>query len=448
MGRNEYLRAPPATEKMPKAVPYILANECGERFCFYGTRCILTIFMTQYLLGASGVLAPLNEQQSKAVFHAFVAAVYLMPIAGALLADIWLGKFKTIIIFSVAYCIGVLALVLDQTRLGLGIGLVLIALGSGIIKPCVSANVGDQFGRRNQHLISKVYSWFYFSINVGAFIAQFFVVPRLLDRFGPKVAFSVPFFLMVFATGAFWLGRKKMVHLPAAGVGFVKECFSGEGLRALGKLCIIYIFIWPFWAIFDQMDSAWVLLSRDMNLKWLGHEWLPSQIASVNPLMILILIPIFSYLIYPGLNKLFNLTPLWKISLGLFLASTVFLVPAYVATRIEAGQSPHVGWLFLAHFLLAASEVMVSITCLEFSYTQAPKKMKSFIMSVFFLSIFVGNLFTSILNILIERVESLKSLTGPGYFMFFVKIMAVTAVLFVFVAVFYKEKTYIQDEAR
>jgi len=447
MAESKYLTAPVPSKKTPAGIPYILSNEAGERFSFYGMRCILVIFMTKYLLGADGVLAPMGAEESKTYFHFFLAAVYFMPMVGAFLCDIWLGKYRTILYFSIVYCFGFFTLAFDQTRLGLGLGLVLIAIGSGIIKPCVSANVGDQFGKSNKHLIARAYAWFYFSINIGAVTAQLFVVPLLLDRYGPKAAFGSTCVVMVLATLAFWLGRKKFVHVPAGGFGFIKETFSGEGLKALGKLCIIYVFIAPFWAIFDQMDSSWVLQAEKMNRYWLGHQWLPSQIAAVNPLMILILIPVFSYVIYPGINKVFRLTPLRKISIGLFLAASVFVVSALIETRISAEAKPSIVWMFLAHLILASSEVMVSITCLEFSYTQAPKRMKSFIMAVFLLSISLGNAFTAAVNYFIQNEDGTSKLPGASYFWFFVKVMAVTAAIFIFVAASYREKTYIQDEA-
>jgi len=447
MAKSKYITAPIPSKKMPSGIPYILFNEMAERFAFYGMRCILVIFMTKYLLSSSGVLDVMGAEESKTYFHLFVASVYFTPLLGALICDIWLGKYRTIIFFSIVYCLGFFSLAFDQTRLGLVVGLTLIAIGSGIIKPCVSANVGDQFGKTNRHLIERAYSWFYFAINLGAVVSQS-LCPILLDRLGPRVAFGVPGIFMAMATVAFWLGRKKFVHVPAGGIGFVKETFSGEGLKAIGKLCIIYVFIAPFWAIFDQMDSSWVLQAEKMNRNWLGHEWLSSQLVAVNPLMIMILIPVFSYVIYPAINKVFHLTPLRKISIGLFVASSVFVVPAWIEARIVAGAKPSVGWLILAHLILAASEVMVSITCLEFSYTQAPKKMKSFIMAVFFLSITLGNAFTAAVNAFIQNEDGSSKLPGASYFWFFVIIMLVTAVGFIFVAMGYREKTYIQDEGQ
>ena len=101
-----------------------------------------------------------------------------------------------------------------------------------VIKPCVSANVGDQFGPSNQHLLPKVFSWFYFAINSGSAVATI-AIPYLLDHFGPRVAFGTPGIFMALATVLFWLGRKKFVHIPPGGMSFVREARSAEGLKAL-----------------------------------------------------------------------------------------------------------------------------------------------------------------------------------------------------------------------
>ena len=445
MAKSEYLTAPVPSKKTPTGIPYILTNEASERFAFYGMRCILVFFMTHHLLNASGKFDPMTPEQSKTWFHFFVSAVYFMPLIGALISDIWLAKYRTIIYFSVLYCFGFVALAVNHTRLGLAAGLILIAIGSGVIKPCVSANVGDQFGKTNKHLMPKIYSWFYFAINLGAFISNI-SIPILLNKYGPTVAFGVPGGFMVLATAAYWAGRKKFVHIPRGGWGFVKECFSGEGLRGIGKLCIIYIFVAPFWAVFDQMDSSWMLQAEKMNRYWLGHQWLPTQIVALNPLMILILIPVFSYVVYPAINKVFPLTALRKIGLGLFLAGSPFVVSALLENRIVAGGTPSIGWMVLAYALLTSSEIMVSITCLEFSYTQAPKKMKSFIMAVFLLSISLGNAFTAVVNAFIQNEDGTSKLPGPSYFWFFTIVMLLTAVFFIPVAKRYRVKSYIQDE--
>lgn len=435
-----------APARMPRGVPYILTNEAAERFSFYGMRCILTVFMTQFLMNRMGELSVLSPEQAKEVFHYFVAAVYFTPMLGSLLSDIWLGKFRTILLFSLVNCSGLFVLALYPTRMGLYCGLALVALGSGVIKPCVTANVGDQFTLKNKDLMAKLYSWFYFSINIGAFISNL-LTPELLARVGSKYAFGVPAVAMLVATLAFWLGGRHFVHVPPAGTRFIKEAFSGAGLKVLGRLAILYLFILMFWAIFDQMDSAWVLQAEKMNRVIFGYSIRSSHLVAVNPLAILILIPVFSYAIYPAINRIFPLTALRKISIGLLFTTLPFVVSALVEDRIQAGQQPSILWMFLAHILIAAAEVMVSITVLEFSYTQAPKTMKSFVMAVFFLSITLGNLFTGLVNRFIQADDGTSLLPGASYFWFFSGAMLVTAILFIPVAYLYPVRTYIQDEA-
>jgi POT family proton-dependent oligopeptide transporter len=446
MAEDKYLTAPMPSTKMPAGIPYILTNEAAERFAFYGSRCILTVFMTEYLLGPSGALKVMNEQSCLSIFHLFVAVVYFMGIFGAIISDIWLDKYRAILYFSIIYCVGFLSLVIDQSRLGLFTGLALIAIGGGIIKPCVSANVGDQFGQSNKHLLERIYNWFYFAINFGAFFSNL-LTPWLLDKYGPRAAFSVPAVSMFAATLAFWLGRKKFVHVPAGGIKHIKEIFSGDGLKAIRKLSVIYVFVIMFWSLYDQMDSSWVILAKSLERNWLGYKWLPSQIVAANPLLIMLLIPLFSYVIYPGINKIFPLTPLRKASIGLFIAALPFAVAGAIKSRVVAGEQPSVCWLFLAHVIIATAEVMVSITLLEFSYTQAPKKMKSLIMALFFLTIFMGNSFTSIVNLVIQNPDGTSKLPGARYFWFFTIVMLATAVIFIPVARWYKPKEYIQDES-
>ncbi|MCH7602821.1 MAG: MFS transporter [Planctomycetes bacterium] len=336
---------------------------------------------------------------------------------------------------------------LMEPRMWLYVGLAFIAMGAGGIKPCVSANVGDQFGKDNQHLVSKIFSWFYFSINVGAMVSTL-LIPVLLAKVGPWLAFGLPGVLMLIATIIFWAGRHRFAHVPAAGwKSFKEETFSRDGLRALLYLSPIFlIFIPMFWAIFDQSGSAWVIQAAYMDRNFLGINWLPSQVQAVNPFLILVLIPIFAYGLYPLVDKVFKVTPLRKISVGLFLTVLAFAISGWIQYRIDGGATPNIGWQFLAYVVLTAAEVMVSITSLEFAYTQAPKKMKSFIMGVYFLGISLGNLFTAGVNYFIQNEDGSVKLEGADYYWFFTGLMALTAVIFVFVAMFYKGQTYVQSE--
>src|SRR5262249_17948729 len=179
MAKFQYLTAPIKTDKMPPGVPYIVGNEAAERFSYYGMNSILVVFMTKYLADAHGQPDHMSDVKAEEWYHYFVSAVYFLPLLGAFLADAVFGKYRVILWLSIVYCFGHFSLALNDTRMGLLIGCGLIALGAGGIKPCVSANVGDQFGATNQNLLPKVFSWFYFSINIGSAFSTM-LIPWLL----------------------------------------------------------------------------------------------------------------------------------------------------------------------------------------------------------------------------------------------------------------------------
>ncbi|MEN6458725.1 MAG: POT family MFS transporter [Thermoguttaceae bacterium] len=483
MSKPKHLTAPLPIDTMPSGIPYIICNEAAERFCYYGMVSVLILYMTKRLLGADGSLATMSPEGARECFSWFTAGVYFFPILGAILADAVLGKFWTIFSLSLVYCLGTFVLAADQTRVGLFAGLFLITLGAGGIKSNVSANVGDQFGPKNRHLLERVFSWFYFSINVGSLFAAL-LIPLLLEYFGnpehfgerakhlgPMVAFGVPGLLMIVAITAFWMGRKKFVHIPPAGSAMLKEACSREGLGVMAKLAGLYMFIAVFWSLYGQSMSAWILQADKLDrhlLTWLQPveawavgagltgvkglsqiEMLAGQVQSVNALLILVLIPVFTYWVYPAVGKVVRLTPLRKIGAGLFLTVLAFAVVAYTEQLISVSptQPPSIWWLALSYAILTVAELMVSITCLEFSYTQAPKKMKSLIMSMYLLSNAAGNVFTALVNRFIRNENGTIKLPGASYYGFFAGLMFVAAVLFCVYACFYREKTYIQDSA-
>src|SRR6185312_1592526 len=116
--------------------------------------------LTQFLVSVPLLVAAQTEREAaaKEVFHLFVMGVYFFPLLGGWLADRWLGKYRTILWLSVVYCFGHLFLALSESsKPGFYAGLFLIALGSGGIKPCVSAFVGDQFDQSNKHLAKMVF---------------------------------------------------------------------------------------------------------------------------------------------------------------------------------------------------------------------------------------------------------------------------------------------------
>jgi POT family proton-dependent oligopeptide transporter len=470
--KHGYRTTPEPTTKMPSGIPYIVGNEAAERFSYYGMRAILPVFMMRYLLNRQGELAPMSETDATYYCHLFFSAVYFLPLLGGFLADRFLGKYKTIIQLSLVYCAGHIVLSFNDTRTGLLIGLSLIALGAGGIKPCVSAHVGDQFGEQNKHLLPKIYNWFYFSINFGAFYSTL-LTPAILERQGhfarwipeeyaAKVAFGVPGALMLLATFVFWLGRRKFAHIPPRGEAFFRDIITPDGVAAVKRLAVFYLFVAVFWCLYDQNATSWVAQAERMDrnspliataIKYvsLGLVAPPDVIASaqpqaINPFLIMVLIPLFQFALYPAINKVFPLTPLRKVGIGFVLTMLSFVIVAGIERELQAGVHVHIGWQFFAFFILTAGEVMVSITALEYSYAQAPPAMKSVIMSLNLLSVTVGNLLVAAVTGLIGIPFVAERLNGANYFLFFAGLMGVATIIYVFVSSRMQERTYIQGE--
>src|SRR5690606_37501667 len=115
----KYLTAPVNSDRMPLGIPYIVGNEAAERFSYYGMRAILFVFMTEYLQTAGGETAVMTEAQATEWQGWFSAAAYAFPLLGAIVADVCLGKYRTILYLSIVYCLGhaTLALTLNPKLL-------------------------------------------------------------------------------------------------------------------------------------------------------------------------------------------------------------------------------------------------------------------------------------------------------------------------------------------
>jgi POT family proton-dependent oligopeptide transporter len=470
----------PAAAPIPRQIRYIIGNEGCERFSFYGMRNILTVFLITSLLQ----YLPEAERSSAAkdVFHTFVIGVYFFPLLGGWLADRFFGKYHTIFWLSLIYCVGHLFLALfEKERTGFYTGLCLIALGSGGIKPCVAAFVGDQFDQANKHRAKVVFDAFYWMINFGSFFASL-LMPIFLRNFGGAVAFGIPGALMFIATVVFWLGRKQYVLVPptppdphsflrvawsalrsgprglvlgglglAATVGsfllmpkfgfVVSACsalvalmaFGGagvwgqlngargshpeeavEGVRAVLRVLVLFFLVTPFWSLFDQKASTWVLQANAMT----KPGWFESsQMQALNPLLVMILIPFNNLVLYPFLQRRgLEMTALRRMTAGIAFASLSWVVVGAMQVVLDRGQAFSIVWQVLPYALLTLGEVLVSATGLEFAYSQAPAAMKGVLMAFWNLSVTIGNLWVLVVNAAVknETVTGFISSTGFG----------------------------------
>ncbi|RYE36517.1 MAG: MFS transporter [Sphingobacteriaceae bacterium] len=467
----------PKKRLIPKSVPFIIGNEFAERFSFYGMRSIIAVFLVHQFYNTLPEVTA--NAKANAINHAFSTLVYFTPLLGAILADWFFGKYKVILIGSMIYTVGHFVLSLFDTSLpGFIAGLVIIAFSAGAIKSCVSANVGDQFDHKNKHLMSSIYGWFYFSINAGSMISLL-LIPLIYEKAGAAWAFGVPGILMALATIIFFSGSKLYTKIPPGGIKkdnfvtinlFVLKSFitkkdkvktawqqaiekygfeKVEAVKSVWGVIAVFAFIPIFWGMWDMNGSEWVLQSQklDLRLGIFGWSILPSQIQFVNALFLLLMIPVFNYGIYPLVNRLgIKFTSLKKIGTGLFVTAFSFVIIALLQSKIDAGLHPSVWWQILAYAILSAGEVMVSITGLEYAYTQSPPSMKSTMTAIWYLTYSIGTFFTTLINVNIANKGMFAYFTGDRYFWLFVGIMFFFVLLFILVSPYIKEKSYLVGE--
>ena len=458
----------PETSRWPRQIKYIVGNEACERFSYYGMTGILAGYISgQLVAGGLGK----SDDYTTTVTQLFIFVNYFMPLLGAWLSDKIIGRYKTIFWVSLFYCAGHGTLACSdffgaQGKLNcLFIGLTLIAFGSGGIKPCVSAFMGEQFRPDQSHLMQKAYGAFYVAINFGSFFS-FLVVPWVKDHHGYSLAFAVPGILMAIATFIFWRGKKLYVMVPTNREkkhnGFFKVVFTTlftkreagnffwetaharftenevAAARSVPPILFVFATIPMFWALYNQTNSTWVLQGLQMsNVNLLGLKVGAEQMQSLNPLLIMLFVPVFTLWIYPRMGKF--AAPLKRMSYGLFLAAAAFVLIALLEKRIEAGAHLSILWQTWPYVVVTAAEVLVSTTGLEFAFREAAPEMKSMIMSFWLLTIAFGSLFVALLTALLPHTAAHTddASISSGRFMLYAGMMFGVAILFSLIAATY-----------
>jgi POT family proton-dependent oligopeptide transporter len=497
-------------------------------------RSIIVAYMTGMLL--------MSKNEATEVVHLFIACIYLMPLLGAWLADRFLGRYRTIISISLLYCLGnaVLAMAdfagdVESRKWVLFAGLTIIAIGSGGIKPCVSAFVGDQVpaDEKDGPTMTRLYAAFYWSINLGSFFS-FLVIPWVRQNWGYSWAFGIPGIFMALATLIFWLGRRKYSHVPPTQPEFLKALFSrifqgaaracerfggevvarttstaigiaafiviapivvllgtwahngaerlaslsgaGEtiaalcglvslllyiaalilaglklaavsgmkgflgvtgsmifnskeetsarfseseqrGVRNLARVLVVFLMIIPFWSLYDQTASTWVLQGKEMqsiDMSWGGLQFCfgAEEMQSFNPLLIMIFVPLVTLFVYPYIGRWG--APLKRMGLGILMAGIAYGTVAALEYRINTGAHLSILWQCIPYFLLTLSEILVSTTGLEYAYTAAGKNLKSIVSSFWLLTSTLGNLLVVFLSSLVDDPASVNAFVLYG----------------------------------
>ncbi|XP_051998407.1 solute carrier family 15 member 1 [Xyrauchen texanus] len=371
----------------PVSIFFIVVNEFCERFSYYGMRAVLVLYFRYFLRW--------DDDLATSIYHAFVALCYLTPILGAIIADSWLGKFKTIIYLSIVYAIGQVIMavstvhdITDANRDGKPdnltfhmalsmLGLILIALGTGGIKPCVSAFGGDQFQEHQSRQLNTFFSVFYLCINGGSLLSTLITPVLRAQKCGIytqqpcyPLAFGVPAALMVVSLVVFITGSGMYIKTDPEGniIGSVCKCigfaiknrfrhrsskfpkrehwmdWANEKydklliaqIKMVLKVLFLYIPLPMFWTLFDQKGSRWTLQATTMTGDFGAFILQPDQMQTVNPILILTLVPIMDKIVFPLIQKCgLNFSPLKRMAVGMLFASMAFVCAALVQIEID-----------------------------------------------------------------------------------------------------------------
>ncbi len=408
----------------PKGFWFIFWGELAERASFYGMKTLLLLYMIN-ILGYA-------DEKSGQVVSLFTAACYVLPILGGYIADHYLGKFKTIIYFAIPYIFGHIVLGTFTNEVGLYTALLLLAGGSGAVKPNISTLMGLMYEKEGKsHLLTQAFSWFYMAVNIGA-AATTLTLPFVRDKYGYGAAFMAPTILMVVALGIFYYGKK---YYPveeakrAMQKGRTPEQRKIE-LATLGRLSGLFILVAFFWSLFDQSATTWTLFARDhINLPmipFLDRVLPPDAIQSANPFLIVLLTPLAAWVWSRTDTETRRLSSPRKMLIGFFLVALCMGMMS-MAGYMSVESKVSISWQIIGYVLMTAGELCISVVGLQLAFEEAPNSMKSMITGIWLCMVSLG-------NVLASQLVSIYAKTTPGnYFGLMTAMIVVVMILFYFV---------------
>jgi dipeptide/tripeptide permease len=398
----------PAPTTHPIGFWFIFWGEFAERFSYYGMRAILPLYLTTQL--------KLPDDVASQWYYLFKMGCYFLPLLGGWLADRYLGKYWTIVGFSVPYVIAQLLIGVEQNWV-VQLALFLCAMGSGVIKPNISALMGQTYDQQrpgNGPLRGQAFLWFYFAINIGAFISLL-ALPIIRNKFGYQTAFLVPAGFMAGALAVFALGKKYYAIETIGPAPPMSPEEKADQRKVLVRLLGVFFLVIFFWVVYEHNDTQWTFFARDhIDLRipdWGGPVFklfeatdkdgqltgqvAPDQFQFINALCVLIFIVFFQWFwktVDPTGKKVPQTT---KVLFGFIFTGAAPALLAFAAQGTAGGAKVSMMWIILAYVILTLGEVLLYGTMLDLSYAYAPARMKGFITACFLVTNALGNLINS-----------------------------------------------------
>ncbi len=419
----------------PVGLYVLFLTEMWERFCFYGMRALLVLYVAQHLarpeIGAHvpgffavertlvRVFGPLDDEQlADQIYGVYTACVYLTPFFGGILADRVLGQYRAVLLGGVVMALGEFMLTSEALFYP---GLIALILGNGCFKPNITTQVGGLYPPGDPRR-DRAFNIFYVGINLGAWFA-----PLVCGTLGQTVGWGWGFGSagvgMLAGLVVYVWGHKYLAVEPARRVTPSTEPLATRKPRALTRsektkmaalvvLCALNV---SFWGVYEQQGNSlqfWADRSTDRHvLRWLGGAWqgweMPSTwFQSVNPTFILLCTPLINALWLRQAARKREPTSVAKMAIGCVLLGISFVVMIGAGRVVDTGRLASMGWLVGCSFLLTVGEIYLSPVGLSLVTKIAPARLVSTMMGLWLLSSFFGNYLSGYLATYAHKTSS------------------------------------------
>ena len=436
----------------PKGLKTLFFTEMWERMSYYGMRGILVLFMTASILDGG---LDFNNVSASAIYGIYAASVYLATLPGGWIGDNLLGQQKTILYGGIVIMLGHLSLAIPNINF-FYTGLILVAIGTGLLKPNISAIVGSLY-ENNTELRQSGFTIFYMAINLGS-ILGFFICGYLGENIGWHYGFGAAGIGMAFGllqyiynikllegigaepfnkinskiktkykkiilgilisifliTVSGLLGIWSINPVPLANIltiiitlislsyFFYIYVFGGLDKSERKRLIMIFVlFVGAalFWSGFDQAGSSFNIFAKEYtNRLFFGWEYPASWLQILNPLFVVILSPFMSYLWIQLGRRMLDPSLPFKFGLGLIFMAIGFLVIAVGAQVAISEDFAGVKWLLITYLLHTIGELILSPIGLAAISSLSPKKYIGQMMGVWFLASSLGAIIAGLIS--------------------------------------------------
>ncbi|HEX7830120.1 MAG TPA: peptide MFS transporter [Thermoanaerobaculia bacterium] len=383
----------------PRGLATLFFTEMWERFSYYGMRALLVLYMV-----GSTQQPGLNFSTAKAtqIYGLYTMLVYLSGIPGGFIADRFIGHYRAVLFGGVIIAAGHFSMAIQGLPffyLGLG----LIVIGTGLLKPNVSTMVGTLY-RREDPRRDAGFSIFYMGINTGAFVAPL-ICGWLGQKYNWHWGFAAAGFGMVIGLIQYVYGKHHLTPVSeneptplTAAANVQAEApsnakFTSSDWARIGAICILTLFALLFWAGFEQAGSSLTLFADRATQLTIGTFSYPSSwFQSVEPMFVIMFSPIFAIIWLALARRKKEPSSPAKFTLGLFFLSLSFLLIVPAARIFEAsGQRVSPMWLVGLYFLQMVGELCLSPVGLSMVTKLSPPKVVGLMMGVWFFATAMGN---------------------------------------------------------